>query len=385
MQSRIPEFLKTEFKKDRNHIGKFPLDIKQYMLEYSNFHKWNTTDYEIIFKSMKKGFSNLPECAYASCKNILHITDLYNNRECCSSIHTRQYNKIKPFMVSETIDYVAYLKTIKRFDDLSDDAILYLEKTYASKNIYGFEPRILFKFWKNNINDIPKCSYANCNENVTIKKDGTFSIACSLSHAQKVNCLEKNGFESYFQQSDFVEEIKKTNLEKYGSEFYSSTLDFKLKSQATFKKKYGVTNPMKHHNIQNRFKKTMIEKYGVESALQNPKILSKNQEAQYKIKEYIWKDNNISYCQGYEPIVLKELEDMGFIYVDVKTSPEDMPEIWYIFEGKRKRYYPDIFIPKENLIIEVKSEYTINTDKKRNKCKWNATKKLGYNFKVEIR
>ena len=26
-----------------------------------------------------------------------------------------------------------------------------------------------------------------------------------------------------------------------------------------------------------------------------------------------------------------------------------------------------------------------DTIKKRNKCKWNATKKLGYNFKVEIR
>ena len=106
-------------------------------------------------------------------------------------------------MVSETIDYVVYLKTIKRFDDLSDDAILYLKNWYSTKDIFNVEPRILFKFWKNNINDIPKCSYANCNENVTIKKDGTFSIACSLSHAQKVNCLEKNGFESYFQQIDF--------------------------------------------------------------------------------------------------------------------------------------------------------------------------------------
>jgi len=35
-----------------------------------------------------------------------------------------------------------------------------------------------------------------------------------------------------------------------------------------------------------------------------------------------------------------------------------MPEIWYEFEDKRRRYYPDIYIKSQNKIIEVKSDYT---------------------------
>ncbi len=35
-----------------------------------------------------------------------------------------------------------------------------------------------------------------------------------------------------------------------------------------------------------------------------------------------------------------------------------MPEIWYISKGSNRRYFSDIYIPKENLIIEVKSQWT---------------------------
>lgn len=40
-----------------------------------------------------------------------------------------------------------------------------------------------------------------------------------------------------------------------------------------------------------------------------------------------------------------------------------MPSIWYDANNKKKRYFPDIYIKKENTIIEVKSDYTWRVDK----------------------
>jgi len=52
---------------------------------------------------------------------------------------------------------------------------------------------------------------------------------------------------------------------------------------------------------------------------------------------------------------------------------------------KKHRYYPDFYIPNENKIIEVKSEYTLNRELERNHIKFEATKLMGFNFVLEIR
>jgi hypothetical protein len=61
--------------------------------------------------------------------------------------------------------------------------------------------------------------------------------------------------------------------------------------------------------------------------------------------------------QGYEPFALKELVK---IYEEdqIKTDRKDVPCIQYEFDKKKKYHFPDIFIPHENKIIEVKSTWT---------------------------
>jgi len=59
-----------------------------------------------------------------------------------------------------------------------------------------------------------------------------------------------------------------------------------------------------------------------------------------------------------------------------------MPEFWY--DNKKHRYYPDFYVPKDNLIIEVKSGYTLNKNRKRNDMKFESVKNAGYNFKLMI-
>ena len=88
--------------------------------------------------------------------------------------------------------------------------------------------------------------------------------------------------------------------------------------------------------------------------------------------------------QGYEryvlPNLLKERNEQ-----DVFHRRTDMPEIWYIGDdGKNHKYYPDFYIPKDNMIIEVKSTWTYNIELNKNWLKKEATEQLGFNFKFII-
>lgn len=87
--------------------------------------------------------------------------------------------------------------------------------------------------------------------------------------------------------------------------------------------------------------------------------------------------------QGYEhfalDILLKEYNEE-----QIKTDRTDMPNITYTFNDKTKRYFPDIYIPYKNLIIEVKSDWIYNKQFELNKIKEKYTKEYGYTYEVWI-
>jgi hypothetical protein len=70
------------------------------------------------------------------------------------------------------------------------------------------------------------------------------------------------------------------------------------------------------------------------------------------------------------------------------TSDTDCPIISYDFEGKPKRYFPDLFLPKRNEIVEVKSIWTMGlksdtpTSWRMLQAKRRACLDQGYRFKV---
>lgn len=79
----------------------------------------------------------------------------------------------------------------------------------------------------------------------------------------------------------------------------------------------------------------------------------------YSNKEYIL--NNIVYrVQGYEPYVLNILKEL-FNETDIILGRTNIPMFKY--KNNTKRYYPDIMIKSLNLIIEVKSKFTLDKDK----------------------
>lgn len=69
------------------------------------------------------------------------------------------------------------------------------------------------------------------------------------------------------------------------------------------------------------------------------------------------------------------------MYVITKRS--DVPEIWY-FDKHRKlhRHFVDIYIPKLNKCIEVKSEWTLQRHGDLVFRKQNAGLKMGYEYVI---
>lgn len=128
---------------------------------------------------------------------------------------------------------------------------------------------------------------------------------------------------------------------------------------------------------------TNLKLFEYEYMLQNPIEHAKHKKKCYKSKIYTFKSGKTYYVQGNEDIALDILltkynED------DIKLIETEKPEIWYIENGKYHRYFCDIWLPKHNLIIEVKSTYIynlhyLNTNNKRKACEY-----LGYKFKLML-
>lgn len=213
-----------------------------------------------------------------------------------------------------------------------------------------------------------------------LKKYGVENIGPITRDKALKTMIKKYGCHS--SQSPIIKEkIKQTCLERYGVEYALLNKEIKSKIKNTNIKKYGSAVIFKS----NHFTDTMIKKYGVEHSMQSVEIIKKQQKSCYNLKEYKWNTGEISMVQGYEPIVLRELEQKGYTFKDILTDVSDMPSLFYKYKNKKHRYYPDVYIPKENLIIEVKSQYILEKQLEKNKLKFQAVKDAGFNFKLEVR
>ena len=238
---------------------------------------------------------------------------------------------------------------------------------------------------KMGISELPQCQYKNCKNQVYLNWDLKLTTGCSQSHSQKITYQKLYGVDCNLQLENTKELIKQTNIERYGVEYASQSPEIKERVKQTNLNRYGVTNPFSSGKIKDKIKQTNIERYGFENAMQNSMVFSKSQKKSYYYKEYMWDTGEISMVQGYEPIVLKELEGQGVMYAEVVTTIKDIPHFFYEFNGQTHKYIPDIYIPSKNLIIEVKSEYTMKLHYERNLLKFKAVVDAGFNFKLEIR
>lgn len=150
---------------------------------------------------------------------------------------------------------------------------------------------------------------------------------------------------------------------------------------------YGVKNPFQSEEIKIKMRETMLERYGYEHNFQNPNILMQAINSSYRIKEYNAPNGTVFSVQGYEPFALDYIiKDLGINENDIITDCSKMPTFYYYDPVKKteRRYYPDIYIEKDNVIIEVKSRFTYEEHKETNIAKFKAVMKAGYNMEIYI-
>ena len=129
-------------------------------------------------------------------------------------------------------------------------------------------------------------------------------------------------------------------------------------------------------NKQKKWKQTCLEKYGGHPN-QNPEVQDKHEKICFYFKDYTLPSGTVVRIQGYED---KALDTLLKIYKEeeIIIGRKNIPRVEYLIDTKNHVYYPDFFIPKENKIIEVKSEWTCKLKRSYVEEKAEATARAGY-------
>jgi hypothetical protein len=184
--------------------------------------------------------------------------------------------------------------------------------------------------------------------------------------------LERYGVTSYSNTNEYKERIKITSNMRYGFDSPNKSKFIKDKKVKSMLKKYGYISNSITEESKEKLRNTNLERYGVEYPMQVLEFFEKQQKSSKKLEYY----NDKLYFQGsYERDFLEYMYKLGMI-----DFVERGPYIKYNYLGESKRHYPDFFIPKFNLIIEIKSSYYYNKFLEMNNVKMNECIKIGYNY-----
>jgi hypothetical protein len=176
---------------------------------------------------------------------------------------------------------------------------------------------------------------------------------------RKETKLNKHGDQNY----NNPEKRKETLKRKHGDETYNN----QKKRKETKLNKHGDEN----YNNQEKKEETCLLKYGVRHTNQIPEIWEKIQKSSFRVCRY--KDTDLTYQGDYELDFLEFCESNS-----IKVN--NGPSLSYNFNKKNRVYHSDFIIDDLNLIIEIKSTYTLNSDLECNLEKEKECKKRGYNF-----
>jgi hypothetical protein len=129
-------------------------------------------------------------------------------------------------------------------------------------------------------------------------------------------------------------------------------------------KKYGVPHPM------------MVDSVAIKAAT----------SWKSKCKEYVFSDGSRKRTAGYGTVALGLLEEQGYSSDDIET--EVYRGVSYQNNGKMSRHIFDIFLPKQNRVIEVKSKshpkFGFDADKERCLAKKGAAIAQGFIYEIWV-
>ena len=118
--------------------------------------------------------------------------------------------------------------------------------------------------------------------------------------------------------------------------------------------------------------------------MQNLEVFERQQKSGFKRKLYTFASGAEIYVQGYEMFALNLLLTRGIKEEDLLLGFDTMPRIMYDYNGNTHRYYPDIFLPSQNKIVEVKSEHTYDNNRDVTHLKMQSCQVAGLNAEIWI-
>ncbi len=212
----------------------------------------------------------------------------------------------------------------------------------------------------------------------------------TLSFREIKNFYEDQNCELLYDEKDFTGDVSKSIIPYICSEGH--TIDNMTKNNFNTRLNLGIgpcaicreaaRDRKKEHA---KYVESCKKKYGVENVMQVAKIFAKQRDSLKRTKNYTCPSGKQILLQGYEPRCMKLLLE-DYEEEEILTDPEDMPEIWYFNPNKQReaRYYPDMYIPDQDLVIEVKSTWTLKMELERNLSKFEGAVKAGFKLHLYV-
>ena len=341
LSRRTGEFVCNNCKKpskDRIGIKNIEELVKKFdciVLSKEEDYKNDTTEINLKCKcgnEFKSNYKNLRRKKYISCKNC------DNENNCLRT----PYEQVKNYI--EEYNCLLISKTFKNFNE-----------DLEIKCKCGINYKTSFDCYKRSVY---KCCI-NCSDKLRIKnvikanKEKTFSYTEIKNFIEQQNCKLLSDNTNYINRDTILDIQCKCGL------LFKNNIN-KLRNY-----KYILCKECRKQEIKN----TILDLYGVDNIMKLEEYFQKRENSSKRKKIYKFPSGKEIKLQGYENLAI---DDLLKIYkeeeIEVSTCGK-VPKIPYEFQKEDKIYYPDIFIPKENKIIEVKSCYTFLYDVDKNLTK----------------
>jgi len=209
---------------------------------------------------------------------------------------------------------------------------IHLEKILIATDYLPKQAKLRERFYciENDIICVPVCKNINCD---TLVKYNTYhhngdgyaiycGLKCANSNKQKQEKqIKKLKIWRDNNPIDFNDGIQK-QIMAISKRTITQIESTNQKRANTNHKIYGASNVFSKGSslfklVHLMNKQAFMKKYGVSNAMQVPEFFAKQQKSLFAYKTYYWSSGEVSHVQGYEPIVLKELEDKGYKYDDI--------------------------------------------------------------------
>jgi hypothetical protein len=212
-----------------------------------------------------------------------------------------------------------------------------------------------------------------------------------VQEKSKASMNARYGKEHALQVQQFRTQFTQTMMTRYGHSAMMQVPELKAQVQATVRSRYNVDNVGQAPEIKAKIEATFMAKYGVRHSMHNRQVYEKQQNSAFSTKTYTLPSGKTLTYQGYEHFAYNELLTNHQIEEDELIRGQQMLkneiEIWYEYMDKTHRYYPDIYLPDHNKIIEVKSRFTYSDGKtpvEQNDAKMKSTRHAGFECEIWI-